>query len=111
MYNVLQETKYVKLEKLRISLVETIDPYLMDTIVETRLDEWLHRIEVRLQGYLMSESIGEKIIRYPADWWQAFKERWFPASLKRRFPVKYTQYDISLKAVEFLMIETGHLNP
>jgi len=31
-----------------------------------------------------------KKIRYPADWWQAFKERWFNDWLKDRYPVKYT---------------------
>ena len=28
--------------------------------------------------------------RYPADWWQAFKARWFPAWALRRWPVKET---------------------
>lgn len=27
-------------------------------------------------------------ITYPADWWQAFKDRWLPAPLKKRFPVR-----------------------
>ncbi len=32
----------------------------------------------------------ECIAEYPADWWQAFKERFFPAWAKRRWPVKTT---------------------
>lgn len=28
---------------------------------------------------------------FPADWWQAFKARWFPDILKRRFPVIKTR--------------------
>ena|SRR3990167_8061060 len=27
---------------------------------------------------------------YPADWWQAFKARWFPRWLQRRFPPSMT---------------------
>ena len=27
-------------------------------------------------------------VEYPADWWQAFKDRWFPAWAKRRWIVK-----------------------
>lgn len=29
-----------------------------------------------------------KDVEYPADWWEAFKDRWFPSWLKRRYPVK-----------------------
>jgi hypothetical protein len=30
----------------------------------------------------------ELLCRYPADWWQAFKERWFPKWLKYHYPIK-----------------------
>lgn len=33
------------------------------------------------------EEYGE--IKYPADWWQHFKERFFPSYLLARFPVEY----------------------
>lgn len=29
--------------------------------------------------------------KYPADWWQAFKERWFPHWLLEYYPVKFKQ--------------------
>ena len=29
-------------------------------------------------------------VQWPADWWQHFKERWFPKWALRRFPVRYT---------------------
>lgn len=32
--------------------------------------------------------------KYPADWVQAFKERWFPKWLKKFFPVKYIEIEI-----------------
>lgn len=32
--------------------------------------------------------------KWPADWWQAFKERWFPRWLKRWFPVQWKRLDI-----------------
>ena len=32
--------------------------------------------------------------QWPKDWWQAFKERWFAAWMKRRWPVEYKQIDI-----------------
>lgn len=33
----------------------------------------------------------EDLCRYPADWWQALKERWSPEWLKRKTPVKWTE--------------------
>src|SRR3989304_4837771 len=35
--------------------------------------------------------------RYPASWWDAFKERWYPTWAKKRWPVEYTvrQWQIS----------------
>jgi len=30
-------------------------------------------------------------IRFPADWWQALKLRWFPGWLQRSYPVIYTK--------------------
>lgn len=35
------------------------------------------------------QRLGDTIeVEYPADWWQAFKERWFPNWAKERWPVK-----------------------
>jgi hypothetical protein len=28
-------------------------------------------------------------VRYPKDWWEAFKERWFPKWLLERYPAQY----------------------
>lgn len=33
----------------------------------------------------------EPMMRIPADWWQAFKERWYPQWLKKKSPVKYKE--------------------
>lgn len=33
----------------------------------------------------------EQLAEFPADWWQFFKERWFPQWLLRRYPVKKKQ--------------------
>lgn len=38
-----------------------------------------------------SFDVDAVTVRWPADWRQAFKERWFPAWLLRRFPVKYAE--------------------
>jgi len=35
----------------------------------------------------------------PEDWWQAAKQRWFPAWLERRFPVRLRTVDWTPKVV------------
>lgn len=44
------------------------------------------------------ESIEDERVsvheRWPADWFQAFKERWFPRWLLARFPVRYSGVDV-----------------
>ena len=39
----------------------------------------------------------EVIIKYPQDWQEAFKERWFPKWLLKKYPVKYTKEKVSAK--------------
>jgi len=34
-------------------------------------------------------------VKYPTDWKQAFKERWFPSFILKKFPVQYTVRTIS----------------
>lgn len=31
----------------------------------------------------------EDLAKYPSTWWDAFKERWYPKWLLKRFPVEY----------------------
>lgn len=44
-----------------------------------------------IEGCLHVATIVQPMARYPRDWWQAFKERWFPVWLKVHFPVKYVE--------------------
>ena len=51
---------------------------------------------VQLSAY-MAGLLKERIViheRWPADWWQAFRERWFPAWWLSRWPVQYRNLDI-----------------
>lgn len=44
-----------------------------------------------MSAFMHGSLIEECVVRYPSDWWQACKERWFPAWLTHRYPVKYTE--------------------
>jgi len=50
------------------------------------LNDALERVVRALFSYITWE---EPIRDIPANWWEAWKERWFPGWLKKRVPVKY----------------------
>lgn len=54
---------------------------------------------VQLHTYIASRDRKSETIRYPRDWWEALKQRWFPAWALRRWPAiivehTFTAYDV-----------------
>lgn len=43
-----------------------------------------------LRAELASDKVRDETIRYPANWFEAFKQRWFPTWILKRFPVLET---------------------
>lgn len=35
--------------------------------------------------------------KFPEDWWQAFKDRWFPEWAKQRWPVRWTRIHVTFR--------------
>ncbi len=72
--------------------------FAMGFAVSDRFDRHEYRVELERQTRIQLscdlfcrtaehvESLPS--FEYPADWWQAFKARWFPRWAKRRWPVK-----------------------
>jgi len=86
-----------ELEKFRIRFIEDITPLLQGAKAEMMLEY----SEMRISGYIWSDPDEIKVYdaEFPEDWWQAFKERWFPQWLKKRYPVKYKQIVINARAL------------
>lgn len=89
----------VTLEKIRFAMLQRVSRHMLDPKVEISIDPLLDTIDFEIKGSLLGEDIRIYEKYYPADWWQHFKERWFPAWLKRRFPVRYATYQVKVKAV------------
>lgn len=51
---------------------------------------------ISLDSYVVGMPEERIVIRekWPKDWWQAFRERWFPAFWLRKRPVQYNEIDI-----------------
>jgi hypothetical protein len=92
----------VQLEKIKIAITEKVSNELMDVVVRTEeiADDFIcNRLTLMVHGYVWGESGETQTICYPATWWDAVKERWFPAWLNARYPIRYREYEISLKTL------------
>jgi hypothetical protein len=80
------------LERMALHSQNRIALDLLEPRVDTRLDFSCDEMIVHLQGYVWAEEIqndtASLTVEWPATVWQAFKERWFPRSWLRRWPVK-----------------------
>lgn len=53
----------------------------------------IHELRVRVFGKRHPEKT---VVRYPADWWEAVKERFAPAWFLNRYPVRFTEVTATL---------------
>jgi hypothetical protein len=79
--------KTVTLKKIQFAYRQRLAAHLIDRAVDVWLDQNMNEYIVQVTGFLFGREF--RPIRYPLDWWQAVKERWFPDWLKNRFPVVY----------------------
>lgn len=86
------------LDKISVGFQQAIDPYLIETDIKF-LDHIKDRMVLDIRGYLWGKNLPNKTIKYPKDWWQAFKERWFTPALKEAYPVEYTEIELSSKVL------------
>jgi len=83
------ETAILERFKVVVRKALTVDELVSLDNVEltSKYDDILQALVLELRAYLASERLSG--IKYPKDWWQAFKERWFPKWLLKRYPVQY----------------------
>jgi hypothetical protein len=95
------EFQTVELEKLKLGLHQAVseNALLMDPRIEVVRDQIIGHIVAKVQGYIWSEQLETWDVKYPSDWWQAFKERWAPKWAKKRWPVEYQYHRYELKAL------------
>lgn len=104
------ETKSIKLEKFKYYLTKKLYETLfesevdLETVATFAADEILINIKYAIYG----EKLNVEYISYPQDWWEGFKERWFPTWLLERYPVKYTVHTIKFM-VQYPEFRPAHL--
>ncbi len=91
----------IKIEQIGFHSVRTLSERQLQAMPAVAAIEWVQSIcdEMCLQltAYVMampSERI-EIHRKFPADWWQALRRRWFPLWWLYRHPVRYERIDVS----------------
>ena len=83
--------------KVRVKAMVTKE-FLLDSYVtvEKMLTD---NFKVQLTAYLWGETETVQTVRYPKNWKEAFKERWFPSWLLRLSPIEFTEIVIEAKVM------------
>ncbi|MGI0015316.1 MAG: hypothetical protein ACREBU_18015 [Nitrososphaera sp.] len=80
---------------LRLALQRGLDEHELALTAGTEFDivfdSLVHRWVVELKKILWTQPLTRVTVKYPANWKEAVKERWCPAWVLRRYPVRYIE--------------------
>jgi len=90
--------KTALLEKVFFEVEQNVSEYAAAQLdIQSYVDYTGRGIATRFRVAIFEENVGKKLFSYPEDWKQAFKERWFPKWLLKKYPVKYTEITTEAK--------------
>lgn len=92
----------VELQRMDYAARIALDQKQKDRISQGQFRQWEDRAANQLVKELRVSVYGKEhpdrhVVRFPADWWQAVKERFAPAWFRDRWPVVFTEITVSLK--------------
>ena len=94
----------VKLERMKLAAMMYISKELADEFAieptVTITNAWHHCLDaivIQVRQEVFGRQLTRFVIEHPSNWWQAFKERWFPAWALNRWPMKVTTHTIESK--------------
>ncbi len=89
----------ITLEKLKIGFEQILSEEILEPHAEVYRDHLSNQLRLQLRGYVWAEDVGTAKVKYPRDWWQHFKERWFPKWALDKWPVVYTHKSFNAKVI------------
>src|SRR6266850_978956 len=92
------KVKQLVLEKILVSCEVDVSRMQLESMRIDSIADWIsNRYRIQLRQFLLGENLHKETVRwkYPADWREAFKERWFPKSWLKRWPVRYTKKSVT----------------
>jgi len=84
--------KMVALQYVTAELAEhfAVEPQVS---VHHEFDEVVMRFVQMVYG----RTLEQVEVQYPADWWEAVKDRWLPEWAKARWPIRYQHHSLTAK--------------
>ena len=93
----------IELQKLKYAIIASVpEAIITDVRLIDHFDFISNEVVAQVIGIIWSQQLEE--IKYPRDWWQAIKDRWFPNWLKERYPVIYTIVDVKAKYPKYKLM-------
>jgi len=89
----------IALERLRMGFEQVISDTLAGGDIEAMHDSLLHGFRIHVRGFVYGKQVQRHEYQWPADWWQAFKERWFPTWARQRWPIRYEKRVIDVMEI------------
>jgi hypothetical protein len=92
--------KHIRLEVKRFMAEQRFDEgaYLGNLRMESFYDHAAQAMVLRTLQRVASKKLDVKTVRFPSDWWQAVKRRFFPAWALAKWPVQYTEVTMEANA-------------
>ncbi len=60
--------------------------------LRAKMFDFCTQLGVAASMQILTETIGEH--EFPMNWIEAFRERWFPGWILKRYPIKYNKIDV-----------------
>ena len=100
-----QQVHQVTLRWLKVKAQQFIPKHVLDNCllsVEEIAEDWCEGLLLTLEKKVLAREVQEveRVVQYPATWWQHFKEQFFPSWLKKRFPVRMRRVVVRLERWE-----------
>lgn len=93
----MNDLKEIYLEKIKLYFERKIsaENLLNDAKCKIYKEKISQDFIISIKDYLLGERLFPNIIKYPLNWWEAFKERWFNKFLLKKYPIKYKTIEIN----------------
>jgi len=89
----------VELEFLDFYVREAIDVEkiaLYKTGTRVFYEERFYAMVLEMKACVLHEPQDEYVISWPENWWEHFKDRWFPKWAKKKWPIKREAHRIKI---------------
>jgi hypothetical protein len=92
---VLEQFKYAVWSQINKELLLNADIQVRESEFSWIADDIVAVASMNIYG----RDLEKFEFEYPADWWQAFKDRFFPDFIKKIYPVKYNKFIVDTRVL------------